>query len=73
MTAPSAGTAVREWWTRPAVVLSVIGAVVLFVAIKTPEPAQTGRLGDARLSAHLSGSQGAQLLFDLANRMGWHA
>jgi hypothetical protein len=73
MTAPSAGPAVREWWTRPAVVLSVIGAVVVFVAIRTPEPSQTGRIGDDRLSSHLSGSQGAQLLFDLAGKLGWHA
>jgi hypothetical protein len=62
----------RRWLTRPAVVLSLIGAVVVFVAIRTPEPSQTGRVGDARLSSHLAGSQGARLLSDLAGKLGWH-
>jgi hypothetical protein len=71
MTTPvTTPAAARSWWTRPAVVLPLIGAIVVFVAIRTPEP-QSGRLGDARLSTHLAGSLGARLLHDMAGRLGW--
>jgi hypothetical protein len=74
MTPPVTGDpAARSWWTRPGVVLPLIATIVVFIAVRTPEQAQTGRLGDARLSSHLSGSQGARLLFELAGRLGWRA
>jgi hypothetical protein len=69
---PAVDSGARRWWARPAVVLSFIGVVVVFVAIRTPEPSPTGRMGDARLSSHLSGPQGARLLLDLAEKLGWH-
>src|SRR4051794_35428508 len=60
----------REWWTRPGVVLPIVAAIAILVALLTPQPAQ-GRFGDARLSTHLAGSMGAQVLFDVAQRLGW--
>ena len=61
----------REWWTRPSVVLPVVGVIALLVALVTPQTA-SGRMGDARLSSHLYGSLGARLFFETASRFGWH-
>jgi hypothetical protein len=72
MTTPAAPPTVREWWTRPAVVLPVVGTVALIVALITPQAA-TGRFGDPRLSTHLAGALGARVLHDLSVRLGWHA
>ena len=60
----------REWWTRPGVVLPVVGTVALIVALLTPQAA-SGRFGDPRLSSHLASSLGAQVLHDMAARLGW--
>jgi hypothetical protein len=51
-------------------VLPVVGAIVLLVALLTPEPSQ-GRAGDPRLSSHLSGSLGARALAETAERFGF--
>ncbi len=59
-----------EWWTRPAVVLPVVGSVALLVALLTPQAA-SGRFGDPRLSTHLASSLGARVLHDMAARLGW--
>lgn len=59
-----------DWWTRPRVVLPIIGALVVLVAVLTPQTIG-GRSGDQRLSTHLSGSLGAQLLYETAARLGW--
>lgn len=59
-----------EWWTRPRVVLPIIGALVLLVAILTPQ-STGGRVGDDRLSSHLTGALGARLLYETAGRLGW--
>ena len=40
------------------------------VAVLTPE-SMSGRSGDARLTTHSTSSQGAQLLYELAGRLGW--
>lgn len=60
----------RDWWTRPKVVLPLVGAIALLVALLTPEPS-LGRIGDARLSSHLSGSLGAAALAQTAARFGF--
>jgi len=60
----------RDWWTRPKVVLPVVGALALLVALLTPEPS-IGRIGDARLSSHLTGSLGAGALAQVAARFGF--
>ena len=62
----------REWWTRPGVVLPAVGTVAVIVALLTPQAA-TGRFGDPRLSSHLAGALGAQVLYDVAARLGWRA
>jgi hypothetical protein len=61
-----------EWWTRPRVVLPLIGVLVVLVALLTPQPTG-GRAGDQRLSTHLSGPLGAKLLYETAGRLGWRA
>ena len=59
-----------EWWARPRVVLPIIGALVVLVALLTPQ-ANGGRTGDQRLSTHLTGALGARLLYETAGRLGW--
>jgi uncharacterized protein DUF4350 len=60
----------RDWWTRPKVVLPLVGAIAVVVALLTPEPT-LGRVGDARLSSHLTGSLGAGALARTAERFGF--
>ena len=64
------GAPAREWWTRPGVVLPVVGSIVLIVALFTPQSA-SGRFGDPRLSSHLANALGARVLHDMASRLGW--
>ena len=71
MTAPPPPAAPRgEWWTRPSIVLPAVAALVVLVALLTPQ-ATGGRTGDDRLSSHLAGAQGAKLLYATAARLGW--
>src|SRR5207342_3309079 len=60
-----------EWWARPRVVLPIVGVLVVLVALLTPQP-DAGRAGDSRLSSHLAGAQGARLLYETAEHLGWH-
>ena len=60
----------RVWWTRPGVILPVVGSIVLIVALFTPQGA-SGRFGDPRLSSHLASALGARVLHDMATRLGW--
>ena len=60
----------RDWWTRPRVILPLVGTIALLVALLTPEPT-LGRVGDARLSSHLTGSLGAGALARTAERFGF--
>jgi hypothetical protein len=69
VTAP-ATTPRGEWWTRPSIVLPAVAALVVLVAVLTPQTTG-GRTGDARLSSHLTGAQGARLLYATAERLGW--
>lgn len=66
-----APTRQRDWWARPKVVLPFVGAIALIVALLTPQPT-TGRVGDSRLSSHLTGSLGAAALAQTAQRFGFH-
>jgi len=70
MTMLPAAPRAREWWTRPGVVLPVVGTVALIVALITPQAA-SGRFGDPRLSSHLASSLGARVLHDMSARLGW--
>ena len=60
----------RDWWSRPKVVLPIVGAIAVIVALVTPEPT-IGRIGDSRLSSHLTGSLGAGALARVAERFGF--
>lgn len=60
----------RDWWSRPKVVLPLVGAIAVIVALLTPEPT-IGRIGDSRLSSHLTGSLGAGALARVAERFGF--
>ena len=71
MTAPADVAPRREWWTRPTVILPLVATVALIVALITPQTAN-GRFGDPRLSSHLAGALGAEVLHDLSARLGWH-
>lgn len=73
MTMPVAPSTRPVWWTRPSVVLPVVGSVALIVALLTPQAAASGRFGDPRLTTHLANSLGARVLFDMAARSGWRA
>ena len=68
--APSSSPRSGEWWARPRVVLPIVGALVVIVALITPQP-DSGRAGDSRLSSHLTGALGARLLYETADRLGW--
>jgi hypothetical protein len=71
VTAPSPSTPrPREWWTRPRVVLPIVGAIVVLAALLTPQ-VSVGRVGDSRLTSHQSGAMGARVLFRLAERLGF--
>jgi hypothetical protein len=51
-------------------VLPVVFGLIVLVALLTPEEMR-GRGGDARLTTHSANSQGARLLYELAQRLGW--
>jgi hypothetical protein len=68
--APPAPKRPRDWWARPGVVLPIVGAFVVLLALLTPQPS-LGRLGDSRLSTHLSGGLGARALAETAERFGF--
>ena len=70
MSANQAAPQPRDWWSRPRVVLPLVGGIALLVALLTPEPS-IGRIGDSRLSSHLTGSLGAGALAQTAERFGY--
>lgn len=59
--------ATTVWWTRPRIVLPLVGALVLLVAFLTPRAGTA----DSRLSSNVGGSLGARLLHDVAARLDW--
>jgi hypothetical protein len=69
-TAPT-GERPREWWVRPGIMLPVVGVIIVLVALLTPEPSPGGRIGDSRLSTHITSSLGARVLLQTAARLGW--
>jgi hypothetical protein len=66
----STAAPLRDWWSRPRVVLPFVGAIVVLVALLTPQ-STLGRMGDSRLSSHLTGSLGAGALAESAARFGY--
>ena len=71
MSAPTpAPTRAPDWWTRPRVVLPIVGVFVILLALLTPQPS-LGRMGDPRLTSHLAGSLNARLLAETAERFGF--
>lgn len=62
----------RDWWARPRIVLPAVGAMMLLVALLTPEES-VGRAGDSRLSTHLAGPMGARAFYETAARFGYVA
>lgn len=69
MTGPGSARGL-DWWVRPRVVLPLVGAVVVLVALFTPQPS-VGRTGDQRLSSHLAGGLGARAFAETAERFGF--
>ena len=69
-TSPPSPPRVQEWWTRPAIMLPLVGTIALIVALITPQAAG-GRFGDPRLSSHLASALGARVLHDMSIRLGW--
>ena len=65
-----APTRAPDWWTRPRVVLPIVGVFVILLALLTPQPS-LGRMGDPRLTSHLAGSLNARLLAETAERFGF--
>ncbi|MDB4908240.1 MAG: hypothetical protein JWO05_3024 [Gemmatimonadetes bacterium] len=61
----------RPFYARPGIVLSVLAALVLAVALVTPEDAGGPRTSDSRLSTNLAGPNGARLLYELSLALGW--
>ncbi len=62
MTAPTPPTTRRAaWYVRPAIVLPGVTAVVVLLALLTPQP-RTGRAGSQRLSTYSTAPQGAAVL-----------
>lgn len=59
------------WYTRPAVILPLLGALVLVSALLARDPV-SGRRGDPRLSTFSAAPLGARLLYELAGRLGWN-
>jgi hypothetical protein len=68
VTAPSAGTPPRGG--NAAKVLAALGAVVIAVALFTPEP--PGKSEGGR-SSYSTGPGGVRIVYELAQRMGWRA
>ena len=60
----------QQWFLRPRVVLPAILVLIVLVALLTPEEIR-GRSGDARLTTYSAGPQGARLLYEVAQRLGW--
>jgi len=55
---------------RPAITLPILAAIVIVVAVSTPE-ATTARGGDPRLTTYSTSPQGAKGFYELAERLGW--
>ena len=58
------------WYTRPAVVLPLVGALILLAALMTPQ-ATVGRGGDTRLSTFSTAPMGGKIFLETAKRLGW--
>ena len=59
------------WYTRPGIVIALLAALVMITALVARTPV-TGRSGDPRLSTSSADPLGAKLLYELADRLGWH-
>lgn len=78
MTAPSApngepveAAALRQRRVRRRIALALVLTVIVLAALLTPELIG-GRTGDPRLTSNSAEAQGARLLYELAQRLGWH-
>lgn len=58
------------WYTRPRIALPIVGALIVAVAVFTPQET-IGRNGDQRLSSFSTAPMGGQLLYETAQRLGW--
>ena len=77
MTAPSVpngeqldGAALHTRRMRRRIALAVVLTVIVLAALLTPELIG-GRTGDPRLTSNSAEAQGARLLYELAQRLGW--
>jgi hypothetical protein len=66
----SRGSPLRPWYVRPSIVLPGVAALMLLVAISTPEYVM-GRDGDPRMSSVNRGPQGAKIFAEFAKALGW--
>ena len=65
------GAPTPSWYFQPRFILPTLVALVLVSAILTPAPV-SGRDGDARLSTTSTAPQGAQMFYELAERLKWN-
>jgi hypothetical protein len=70
MTAPQPPSTAVPWYTRPPIVLPLVGTLILLAALLAPQ-ATVGRGGDPRLSSYSSAPMGGKIFFETANRLGW--
>lgn len=69
---PQSSSALRivPWYARPAIILPITAALIVFSALVTPQP-DAGRSGDSRLTTYSTAPMGARLFRDLVQRLGW--
>jgi hypothetical protein len=58
------------WYARPAIILPITAALIVFSALVTPQP-DSGRGGDSRLTTYSTSPMGGRMFYDLAQRLGW--
>ncbi len=68
---PSVEQTRLPWYSRPAIVLPITAALIVFTALATPQP-DSGRGGDSRLTTYSTAPMGGRIFYDLARRLGWN-
>ncbi|HEY5219868.1 MAG TPA: DUF4350 domain-containing protein [Gemmatimonadaceae bacterium] len=59
-----------RWYLRPGIVLPIVGGLMVLIALFAPDAAN-GRAGNGQLTTFSSEPMGAQLYYELVERLGW--